>query len=920
MLCAATSAQMLVPRTETDQSDLPPLQVKYQHVTVKVDDQIARTSIEQVFINNTKRDLEATYFFPLSEQASIYDFAYYVKGERITGEIREKEEARRTYERIVSRMKDPALLEQVGRNLFKARIFPVSPDEPMKVELQYSEILPYDKGRIRYTYPLAMSGATTELGDLTVLVDVSDQKRITKVQSLTYDVDVVEKGDNRRIASFEESSIVPERDFTLVYEVESEDFGVNFAAYRPDPDAPGYFMLIMCPQEMTDEADVVKKDVVFVFDRSGSMKGPKITQAKAAMKYCVESLSGGDRFAVLTFSSEATTFRDELVPANAATKTAAAEHIDGLSARGGTAINDALLQALGMFGDTDAQKTVIFCTDGLPTIGEEDTEVIARNVKDANTEDVHVFCFGVGDDVDDLLLLKLATENRGTEEHVKTGESIEVNVSQFYDKVNTPLLVDLKLDFGDISTELIHPRELPDVFKGTQLFVAGRYKEPGRTDVILKGDLNGEDQVFERTVRFPEEETDNGFVGRVWARKRVDHLVDLMRLDGENEEVKDEIIGLSKEWTIQTPYTSFLAIPKEVKEEMQIAETAPPATSPPVTTPAPVDAVRVGRSGLEGGGLGGGGFGSMRAGGPRGPAGPQGRAGPDRRSDRRLSDLQRADLEPPVAFHDDNSLIIQDQGFAPGPTGPAGPAGAAGPQGPGGNPDPHAVEAIARKLLTEFGPELGVLQDQIDDLSSDADTASRTDPTRLPPGATHPVPYDHWAYDAVQKLVDEGAIVGYPKTHEFKGDREMTRFEFAMAIGRLMEWDGSALVTRYSAAAWFAKLAEDKGLKLDLAADCPFSDIPAGHEQRPVVAALAALGIIKPGEPFDGDSPLTRREFARWATRYLNAMGVDTGGKDAMRVVVAEGILEGHADGSIRPDEAMKREHLMIALARLAER
>jgi uncharacterized protein YegL len=872
-LCSTASAQMLVPRTEADKGDLPPLEVKYQHVAVEISDQVARTSIEQVFINNTTRDLEATYFFPLSEQASIYDFAYYVKGERIAGEIREKQEARRTYDRIVARMKDPAILEQVGRNLFKAQIYPVSPDEPMEVELKYSEILPYDKGKIRYTYPLAMKGKATQLGDLTVSVDLKDQKNITKVYSETYDVDAAIKDEHHAVASFEEMKITPDRDFSLVYEVESEEFGVNFVAYRPDPSRPGYFMLIMCPQEKTTKEDIVRKDVIFVFDRSGSMKGEKIEQAKAAMKYCVESLSESDRFTVLTFASDTTSFRDALVPVTTDNKRAAADYIGDLQARGGTAINDALLGALAMFEDTGTQKTIIFCTDGRPTVGEQDVGTIIKNVRTANRKDVHVFCFGVGDDVDDYLLLKLAKGNRGTEQHVRGGESIEVKVGDFYDKVNTPLLVDLKLDFGKIPTETIHPRELPDVFKGTQLFVAGRYKEPGHTDILLTGDLNGEEQDYEQSVTFPERESGNGFVGRVWARKRVDYLVDLIRLEGENEEVKDEIIALSKEWTVQTPYTSFLAIPKQVKEEMRIAEERPAAPPQPVfarpesprvtTSPVPTD--RVTASGSYAIGL---------------PA-PRGDAG------------------------------------APGPLGARGDKGDTGPRD--GPPTEEEVRAIAGRLLVEFGPELADLRNQIDDLETDVDDLGERKPS-LPARPADTVPLDHWSYDAVQKLIDEGVIVGYPKTQEFKGDRPMTRYELAMAVSRLMEWRGGEPVTRYQAAAWFARLAEDKGLKLDLAADCPFADISGGHAQRQNICALVAAGIIRAGATFDGDKPLLRRQFAEWAAELLRAVGVDTGERDALQIMRDEGILIGFADGAMHPDEPMKREDFLTAMSRLAGR
>jgi len=859
VLCSTVPAQMLVPRTAVDQTDLPPLQVKYQHVTVDVDDQVARTSIEQVFVNNTERDLKASYFFPLPERASIYDFAYYVKGERIAGEIREKGEARRTYDRIVAQMKDPAILEQVGRDLFKAEIYPVSPDEPMKVELRYSEILPYDKGRIRYTYPLAMKGRAVELGELSVALRIADQKRITKLHSETYALDVIRKSDREFAASFEETKVTPEQDLSLVYEVESEDFGVNFVAYRPDAAEPGYFMLIMCPQEKTDRADIVKKDVVFVFDRSGSMKGEKVSQAKAAMKYCVESLAEGDRFTVLTFAAETTSLEEKLVPVTDESKRAAGEYIAGLEARGGTAIDDALTAALKAFDDSPAQKTIIFCTDGRPTVGPRDAATIVGHVEEGNTQGVRVFCFGVGDDVDDYLLLKLATDNRGAEQHVKTGESIEVKVGEFYDKVNTPLLVDLALDFGGVSTELVHPRELPDVFKGSQLLVAGRYKKPGATNILLTGDLNGKVQSYERAVTFPEEETENAFVGRVWARQRINQLVDLMRLEGETAEVKDEIIALSKEWTVQTPYTSFLAIPKEVKDEMRIAE------RPAAPVPSP---------------------------------------------------------DQPAVTASGSARYVRPAGSI----GAKGDTGATGPRGPSGRgPSDSELRAVAGKLLTEFSGELADMQGPIDDLAEDVDaTDARVARLRArgPSGPSNPaetVPFDHWSYDALQKLVDDGVILGYPKAHEFKGDRPMTRYEMAMAVSRLMEWrgqldqHGGEPISRYEAADALANLARRVGIRLDPTAACPYADVPRDHAQYGDIAALVAADILEPGVNFDGDEPLLREHFAAWAAGLLRVLGLDTAGRDAMQVMVDAGILVGYEGGGMQPETPMKRADFTTA-------
>ncbi|MEN6343860.1 MAG: VIT domain-containing protein [Armatimonadia bacterium] len=909
VLSLSAQAQLLVPRTEVGKPDQPPLQVKYQHVRVEIDNQVAVTSIEQVFVNSTKQNLEATYFFPLSEQASIFDFAYYVKGERIAGEIREKQEARRTYDMIVSRMKDPAILEQVGRNLFRAQIFPVSPDEPMKVELRYAEILPYDKGRVRYTYPLAMKGKTSELGDLTISVDLKDQKNITRLYSETYDVDIVKKGTHSANASFETTKLTPTKDFNLVYEVESEEFAVNFVAYRPDNAKPGYFMLMMCPQEKTREGDIVKKDVIFVFDRSGSMKGEKMDQAKAAMKYCVENLSPQDRFNIVTFSSDTTSFKDQLAAASKDGKRDALAYIDGLEARGGTAINDSLVSALKMFEGSTAQKTIVFCTDGLPTVGETEVGKIIQSIKDANKRDAHLFCFGVGDDVDDYLLLKLATDNRGAEQHVKTDENIEAKVSEFYDKVSTPLLTDLKLNFGEVSTEMVHPRDLPDVFKGSQLVVAGRYREPGVADLKLTGDLNGVEKVYRYKANFPQKASDTAFVGRVWARKRVDYLVDLMRLQGENSEVKDEIIALSKEWTIQTPYTSFLAVPKEVKEEMRVATT--PA---PTATPESLSALSAtGMPGAGGPGMAGG---MASAAGTGGMPGMPGAPTLGREAARTpYAGGGRVSLGTPVetgGYGTDGSMM-----GVPGPAGPAGPAGPVGAKGDLGT----AVTAMPAPAMPSAAPadEARAL---ITRLNSEFATEMSLAEGGAPAAAGKPaetLPFDHWAYDAARKLTADGMIVGYPDG-AFRGDRAMTRYEFGQALARLQAMNAAPTISRYDAAISLAGAAETLGIKLNRDAACPFGDVPADHPARKAIAGLCAAGLLPTTGNFDGTKPLLRRDFAQWAAQLLAATGLDLRGRSALQVMEDEKILVGTAAGALQPDEPMKPADFNLALSRILRR
>ncbi|MFO7948503.1 MAG: VIT domain-containing protein [Armatimonadota bacterium] len=591
ILALGVSAQMLVPRVEEDAPELPPLKIAEQTVDITLDNQLATTRIEQIFVNNTDADVEAAYFIPLPETASVSEFAYWLDGKRIVGEIKEKAQARAEYEELTGLKRDPALLEHTGRNLFRANIYPIHPGVPLKVELQYEQVLPYDSGVVAYTYPLTMSGQQIIIGMLKIKVHLTDQKQIVSVESPRHPFHFDRPDQHTATTSYAASDITPHNDVTIRYEVSSAEMGVNFLAHRPGGEK-GYFMLMLAPQEETTAADIAKKDVILVFDKSGSMEGEKIAQSRRALEFCLRHLSDTDRFGLVIYDAEIYTFREEIIPATQGNMLPALEYVEKIAAGGMTNINDALLVALRMLGSSDRQRTIIFLTDGLPTEGVQETAQILQNVRAANTTDTRIFTFGVGDDVDDYLLLKIAQANRGASEHVRTNESIYDKLSAFYSKISTPLLVDPAIDFGEVQTSQVYPAVLPDIFKGSQVIISGRYEGSGEQTVVLTGEVNGEPRRYEYAARFPQQADENPVVARVWAKDRVTYLLDQVTLQGETEELKEEIIALSKQYHFVTPYTSMLAVPEEPKAAMN-QSAFPMGGDPWIRVSAPPDTVRV---------------------------------------------------------------------------------------------------------------------------------------------------------------------------------------------------------------------------------------------------------------------------------------------------------------------------------------
>ena len=593
------------------------LTIRYHRVTVTIEDQVAVTRVEQEFLNEHEWEAEGTYVFPLPEGAAVSEFVMWVDGRPVEGEILPADEARKIYEDIVRRRRDPALLEYVGRGAVQARIFPIPPGGSRKIELEYSQVLPVDNGLVRYVYPLSPEKFSARpLEEVSVRVDVRSRDAMRAIYSPTHQdrVYIERDGDYRATVGYEESDVLPDQDFELVYTVSQEDVGLNLLTYRdPDlddglalSDAEGFFLLLVAPTVEVDEARVIPRDVILVLDTSGSMDGEKIEQAQEALVYVLEHLNAEDRFNVIAFSTGLRPYARGLRPASEAREAAA--WVKRLEALGGTDINRALLEALAQAGERPT--VLIFLTDGLPTEGVTEIEQILANVEAAAPANVRLFPFGVGDDVNTVLLDTLAEQHRGATGYVRPHERIDEEVSGFYARIKTPVLADVELDFGDVLVEDTYPYPLPDLFAGTQLILVGRYRDSGATRITLTGEVNGERQEFDYEGNF-RAVGDDAFIPRLWATRKIGHLLTQIRLHGEREEWVDAVVELSVRYGIITPYTSFLIDEDDIltdagREEAAERYAAQP-TAPAVGAPAAEKAEDEGRL-REAESIGGGGM------------------------------------------------------------------------------------------------------------------------------------------------------------------------------------------------------------------------------------------------------------------------------------------------------------------------
>jgi len=356
---------------------------------------------------------------------------------------------------------------------------------------------------------------------------------------------------------------LPDKDFNLYYTISPQDVGVNLLSYK-ERGEDGFFTLFIAPNVDAEQTKVIAKDVILVLDTSGSMEGEKMEQARQALQFVLDHLNKDDRFNIVTFSTGVRTFSTHMETLAALPE--ARRFVTDLTPSGSTDINRALMEATSM-ADKERPTIVIFLTDGLPTSGIVESDVILSNVKQAAGENLRVFPFGVGDDVDTLLLDNLAQELRGATAYVRPSEKIDEQVSAFYTKVSIPVLADLQLNVeGEVNIEDSYPYPLPDLFAGSQLIVTGRYRQGGPAKITLTGKVNGQEQTFhfddltfanDRNTILPRLGS-NDFIPRLWATRKIGYLLNQIRLRGSNTEMIDEIVNLSVRYGIITPYTSFL--------------------------------------------------------------------------------------------------------------------------------------------------------------------------------------------------------------------------------------------------------------------------------------------------------------------------------------------------------------------------
>ncbi|MFN8740989.1 MAG: VIT domain-containing protein [Pirellula sp.] len=542
--------------------------IKDLDIEARIRKQIADVQVTQTFVNKSSATIQAQFIFPLPYDGAIDRLTLMVDGKELPATLLSKEEARKRYEAIVRANQDPALLEWMGQGMFQTSVFPIPAGAERKVVIHYDQLLRQERQLTDFLFPLSTARFTSQpLEQLNIRVAIESDSPIKSIYSPTHPVEVQRPTPNSAIAQIKLTNTVPSSDFRIFYDSEPGPVTGSVISYRPSESEDGYFLFLASPEIKPANVERPKKIVLFVVDKSGSMSGQKIEQAKGALKFVLNNLREGDLFNIVAYETRLESFMPELQLYNETTRTQALAYIDGVYAGGGTNIHGALKTTFSFLQDTTTPTYVLFTTDGLPTSGETSESKIGLLARESNRVRARVLPFGVGYDVNSRLLDRLAREHHGSSVYVRPEENIEAAVSRVFSKISSPvfshglLAIEVDAAGGNMTANRTYPSGEIDLFEGEQLVVVGRYSKPGNGKLSLSGLINQEKKSFEFPVELEAESKNDSyaFVERLWATRRIGELIDELDLNGKNEELIAELVMLSTKHGILTPYTSFLA-------------------------------------------------------------------------------------------------------------------------------------------------------------------------------------------------------------------------------------------------------------------------------------------------------------------------------------------------------------------------
>ena len=548
--------------------------LKHTAVNVDISGFVARVRVVQEFENTFIEPIEAVYTFPLSQNGAVDEMTMLVGTRTVRGKILKREEARKVYETAKSAGQTAARLDQERPNIFTQSVANVMPGETVKIEISYVETLKYEDGAYEFVFPMTvgpryMPGSVTDAvkisppiaagragHDVSINVNLNAGVPVESIRSGSHGIEQLNNSPSFARISLKNEKVIPNKDFILRYDVTGKRIEDAVIAHRSG--RGGFFTMILQPPDIPAPEDRIPKEIVFVLDTSGSMSGFPIEKAKEAMKLSLDGLYPEDTFNLITFAGDTHVLFEEPVPATQANIEAAQAFLDGQRGGGGTEMMKAIKAALDPSDSKEHVRIVCFMTDAF--VGNED-EIVAEIQRHPKAR---VFSFGIGSSVNRSLLDRMAEAGRGEVEYVSLTDDGSRAAKRFYERVRTPMLTDISIDWNGLPVSDVYPSKPGDLFSAKPVVVTGRFAGGRKGSIKLKGSIAGQPYEREIAVTLPDAEPANDSLASLWARKRIDQLSSEALNSPQAETINKQITDLGLEFRLMTQFTSFVAVEERV--------------------------------------------------------------------------------------------------------------------------------------------------------------------------------------------------------------------------------------------------------------------------------------------------------------------------------------------------------------------
>lgn len=576
---SGTNEYELIPQIETD-------------VTIDIQGMVSSTIMDQIYINNSDKPIEAMYVFPLNHHAAIHDMYFIIDNRIVKSKIEEKKEAKKQYNQAKQEGKRASLLKQERPNMFTQSIANIMPNDTIMVRIKYVEELKYENQEFELRLPLAITPRYT-MGGVESKFDIKDgtiKKTSTSVEkakdiqppftppsieaskgvSININLDggipvenvssshqIIEKkiSPNKRQIKLKNGRITPDQDFTLKYRIGSKD-EAQVTTFISEQDGEDYYMIMAIPPDPKKNKEYIPKEMTFVLDVSGSMNGNNIKYAKLSLLESLDKLSPKDYFNIIAFDDKTYQYQYNPIPATEENVLDGMDFINNIKGGGGTNALPALAWALDEHHNPDFMKMIIFISDGGLGYENEVFKLINNSQSDAR-----IFSINIGYAPNNFLLEKVAEMTRGTYIYIKNNRDIVDKIAKLTNKINSPIISDIQIKLDN--TADAYPNPISDLYHKEPIVIFGK-SDNLKNKITLTGKTSKGN--YKKTFKIKKRKIkEHASIPTLWARKKIESLMNHYRLKSNKvnktkDDLKNEIIEISKKYNVLSKFTSFIAV------------------------------------------------------------------------------------------------------------------------------------------------------------------------------------------------------------------------------------------------------------------------------------------------------------------------------------------------------------------------